>query len=67
MSNFVELENSDHNKLFDGTGKFENAFQMVDHSVYDLSVQEPVQNRMNYQQPHPDGATEYDLPPDSEY
>lgn len=47
-----------------------DAFKMVDHSAYDLSLQEPVNNRMNYEhvnQSHANDRSDYNLPPDSEY
>ena len=41
-------DESGKNPTFDGTHNLADAFNMVDHSAYDLSVQEPVNNRMNY-------------------
>ena len=73
VSKFKNLEDRNDGPAFDGTGKFEeDAFNLVDHSAYDIALEVPAQNRMNYVVQHPnqqvpDSVTQYDLPPDSEY
>ena len=47
VSKFKELDDSNNLPSFDGTGNFQGAFNMVDHSVYDLSLQPP-EDRMIY-------------------
>ena len=66
--NYQELALSQNKKpSFDGTGNFQDAFNLVDHSAYDLSQQPPEENRMNYMDHNQLPPTEYDLPPDSVY